>query len=306
MPSQCSRTACRPPWTAPAATAACRLLPTGPCLAPRPAPGLFQLASALEIVHAAAGLVGGSPVTAAMQWVGRSNVWFGVVAAVPEVQGGLAVGAMILAWALSEVIRYPWYAASLAGACPHWLTWLRCDSGAGRGGEGAWDWPRHVQRCLTCTLTPTHPTSACHPPSRYTAFIPLYPVGVVGEMWAVYSALPLIKQRRLRSVRLPNAANWGFDYHLFLAASRQLAGMPAAACCRLPSPARQSGRGLLPHRSLPPARARRPGAAARCVADDAACALPCCRLSPRSCCCASTPSSGSTSTPSSSASAARS
>ena len=50
---------------------------------------------------------------------------FGVVRAVPEVQRGPAVGAMLLAWALSEVIRYPWYATSLAGCCPHWLTWLR-------------------------------------------------------------------------------------------------------------------------------------------------------------------------------------
>jgi very-long-chain (3R)-3-hydroxyacyl-CoA dehydratase len=60
-----------------------------------------------------------------MQWAGRSNVLFGVVAAVPEVQNGAAVGAMFLAWDLSEVVRYPWYAASLTGACPHWLTWLR-------------------------------------------------------------------------------------------------------------------------------------------------------------------------------------
>mgnify|MGYP001810528148 CR=1 FL=1 len=92
---------------------------------PPPLAGLFQLASALEIVHAALGLVGGSPVTALMQWAGRSNVLFGVVAAVPEVQPGLAVGAMLAAWAASEVVRYPWYAAGVAGACPHWLTWLR-------------------------------------------------------------------------------------------------------------------------------------------------------------------------------------
>ena len=110
--------------------ASCRRLP--PIPPPRlsapdahPRAGLFQLASALEIVHAAVGLVGGSPLTALMQWAGRSNVLFGVVAAVPEVQNGAAVGAMFLAWALSEVVRYPWYAASLAGACPHWLTWLR-------------------------------------------------------------------------------------------------------------------------------------------------------------------------------------
>ena len=60
-----------------------------------------------------------------VQWSGRSNVLFGVVAAVPSVQSSLAVGAMLVAWALSEVIRLPWYSASLLGACPAWLTWLR-------------------------------------------------------------------------------------------------------------------------------------------------------------------------------------
>ncbi len=90
------------------------------------AAGLFQLLSGLEILHAAMGLVGGSPVTALMQWAGRSNVLFGVVGAVPEVQNGAAVGAMFLAWALSEVTRYPWYAVNVVGACPRWLTWIRC------------------------------------------------------------------------------------------------------------------------------------------------------------------------------------
>lgn len=94
--------------------------------------GFFQLLSALEILHAAVGLVGGSPLTSLMQWAGRSNVLFGVVAAVPETQNRPAVGAMLLAWALSEVIRYPWYAASVAGACPRWLTWLRCAREEGR------------------------------------------------------------------------------------------------------------------------------------------------------------------------------
>ena len=44
-------------------------------------------------------------------------------------------------------------------------------------------------------------------------------MGVVGEMWSVYQALPLIKQRRLRSLSMPNAANLAFDYHTFLAVS---------------------------------------------------------------------------------------
>jgi very-long-chain (3R)-3-hydroxyacyl-CoA dehydratase len=95
------------------------------CSSPLHLAGLFQLVSGLEILHAALGLVGGSWGAALMQWAGRSNVLFGVVAAEPQVQRSLAVGIMCWAWALSEVIRYPWYAASLAGICPRWLTWLR-------------------------------------------------------------------------------------------------------------------------------------------------------------------------------------
>ena len=52
--------------------------------------------------------------------------------------------------------------------------------------------------------------------TSYTAFIPLYPIGVVGEMAAVWAALPEIAARGLRSVRLPNLLNIAFDYALFL------------------------------------------------------------------------------------------
>ena len=136
---------------------------------------LFQLISALEIFHAAIGIVGGSPVSALMQWAGRCNVYFAVVRCIPEIQPTIAVGAMCVAWAISEIIRYPWYAAGVAGSCPHWLTWL-----------------------------------------RYTAFIPLYPVGVVGEMTALYKALPYIGERKLHSVRMPNMLNLAFDYKMFI------------------------------------------------------------------------------------------
>jgi very-long-chain (3R)-3-hydroxyacyl-CoA dehydratase len=53
-------------------------------------------------------------------------------------------------------------------------------------------------------------------PYRYTAFIPLYPVGVLGEMASMWYALPLLRQRGLHSVTLPNTWNFGFDYSVFL------------------------------------------------------------------------------------------
>lgn len=132
----------------------------------------------MEILHAALGIVKGSPAAAALQWFGRSNILFGIVRSVPVIQPSLAVGVMCLAWALSEVVRYPWYAATTAGVCPYWLTWL-----------------------------------------RYSMFIPLYPVGVVGEMGAAFYSLPDIQERRLHSISMPNAWNFGFDYAIFIKVS---------------------------------------------------------------------------------------
>ena len=51
---------------------------------------------------------------------------------------------------------------------------------------------------------------------RYTAFIPLYPVGVVGEVLAIVQALPHLKASGRYDVRLPNAGNVAFSYHRFM------------------------------------------------------------------------------------------
>ena len=53
-------------------------------------------------------------------------------------------------------------------------------------------------------------------PCRYSAFIPLYPVGVAGEVLAIVGALPAVRAQRLHSVALPNAWNAAFDYGAFL------------------------------------------------------------------------------------------
>jgi len=137
--------------------------------------GLFQMISLLEVFHALFGLVRGSPLAALLQWTGRSNVLFNVILPIPTIYAAAPAGAMMLAWCLSEIIRYPWYAAQIKGTCPFWLTWL-----------------------------------------RYSAFIPLYPVGVVGEMLSIYNALPTIQANLMHSVQLPNSWNFGFDYATFM------------------------------------------------------------------------------------------
>lgn len=76
------------------------------------------------------------------------------------------------------MVRYPWYAASLAGGAPGWLTW-----------------------------------------ARYSAFLVLYPIGVVSEMWLLYRGLPAVRALRLHSMALPNWWNFAFDYSYFLVVS---------------------------------------------------------------------------------------
>jgi very-long-chain (3R)-3-hydroxyacyl-CoA dehydratase len=81
------------------------------------------VASVMEVFHAAFKLTR-SPMSAAlMQWMGRTHVLLAVTHAIPELQSTPAAGVLFLAWALTEVIRYPSYA--LSQSCPRWLNWLR-------------------------------------------------------------------------------------------------------------------------------------------------------------------------------------
>lgn len=73
---------------------------------------------------------------------------------------------------------------------------------------------------------PLQPNTHAH---RYTAFIPLYPLGVLAEMTLMYDALPALDNEldgrsgggggaagAAYSLRLPNAWNAAFDYATFL------------------------------------------------------------------------------------------
>ncbi|KAK9790774.1 hypothetical protein WJX73_006389 [Symbiochloris irregularis] len=84
-----------------------------------------QAAAFLEVIHAATGIVRGSPATAFLQWFGRSNVLFGILLYTPEVQQDLGVTLIFVAWSLAEAVRYPWYLSMLLGTPSEWLTWLR-------------------------------------------------------------------------------------------------------------------------------------------------------------------------------------
>ena len=50
---------------------------------------------------------------------------------------------------------------------------------------------------------------------RYSAFIPLYPLGVASELTMASLALPVIRVKRPLTLDMPNSLNWGFDYYYF-------------------------------------------------------------------------------------------
>ncbi|CAG10209.1 unnamed protein product, partial [Tetraodon nigroviridis] len=51
---------------------------------------------------------------------------------------------------------------------------------------------------------------------RYNLFIVFYPLGVIGELMTIYSALPFVRRTGMYSVRLPNLYNVSFDYYYCL------------------------------------------------------------------------------------------
>lgn len=51
---------------------------------------------------------------------------------------------------------------------------------------------------------------------RYTAFLVLYPVGVVSEMVLLYRGVPYVRERDLYSIHMPNKWNFAWDYALFI------------------------------------------------------------------------------------------
>lgn len=90
----------------------------------------------------------------------------------------LSVETLLMAWSLSEIIRYSFYALKERSQrdgvpVPYLSTWM-----------------------------------------RYSAFIVLYPLGVASELACVVLALPLIKESQLWTITMPNRFNFAFDYHL--------------------------------------------------------------------------------------------
>lgn len=132
-----------------------------------------QTIALLEIVHAAVGLVRASPITTAMQVSSRILIVWVVLQLYPQIvattnaigkrapgsiTGPVAFSGILLAWGITEVIRYGFFVwkAAISEQVPRALTWL-----------------------------------------RYNTFFVLYPMGISSECLLMYLALtPAAKEEK--------------------------------------------------------------------------------------------------------------
>lgn len=86
---------------------------------------IFQNAAILEIFHAAFGIVPSSVILTTFQVFSRVMLVGGVVWATPTGQASPGLPLALLAWCITEIIRYGYYALSLVNAVPYLLVFLR-------------------------------------------------------------------------------------------------------------------------------------------------------------------------------------
>ncbi|XP_058452985.1 very-long-chain (3R)-3-hydroxyacyl-CoA dehydratase 2 [Malaya genurostris] len=86
---------------------------------------IFQNAAVLEIVHAATRIVPSNPVITTFQVLSRVMVVCGVVLATPTGKSSPGLPLALLAWSITEIIRYGYYALNLVNAVPQVLIFLR-------------------------------------------------------------------------------------------------------------------------------------------------------------------------------------
>jgi very-long-chain (3R)-3-hydroxyacyl-CoA dehydratase len=124
-----------------------------------------QSLAVLEIIHSLLGLVRASPLTTLMQVSSRLFLVWGVLQPYPQIVstvntfkrhvaglpgGQYAFAGLLVAWGVTEIIRYGFFAYSLglSSRVPTWLSWL-----------------------------------------RYNTFFVLYPLGISSECWLIWLAI---------------------------------------------------------------------------------------------------------------------
>ncbi|KAF4631831.1 hypothetical protein G7Y89_g6299 [Cudoniella acicularis] len=84
-----------------------------------------QTMALLEVVHAATGVVRAPVSTTIMQVSSRILLVWGIVNNFPFLAKSAAYSSMLVAWSVTEVIRYGYFTTTLSGHSPGFITWLR-------------------------------------------------------------------------------------------------------------------------------------------------------------------------------------
>ncbi|XP_062972740.1 very-long-chain (3R)-3-hydroxyacyl-CoA dehydratase 2 [Elgaria multicarinata webbii] len=85
----------------------------------------FQTGALLEIVHCAVGIVPSSVVLTAFQVMSRVFLTWAITHSVKEVQSEDSVLLFVIAWTITEIIRYSFYTFSLLNHLPYIIKWAR-------------------------------------------------------------------------------------------------------------------------------------------------------------------------------------
>lgn len=106
--------------------------------------------------------------TTAMQVASRLLLVWGIGYQFPQTtQYSPAYSSMLVAWSVTEVIRYSYFVFALTDSVPKLWTWLRCVAS-------------FLYRVEHLSLIR----------DRYNTFLILYPLGVASETWLIYRAIP--------------------------------------------------------------------------------------------------------------------
>ncbi|XP_003386467.1 PREDICTED: very-long-chain (3R)-3-hydroxyacyl-CoA dehydratase 2-like [Amphimedon queenslandica] len=86
---------------------------------------LFQTLACMEVVHCIIGIVSSSALLTFLQVLSRVFVLWGLIEGVAGVNDSVGLMVVLLAWSITEVIRYAFYACTLIGNTPRMLTYMR-------------------------------------------------------------------------------------------------------------------------------------------------------------------------------------
>ncbi|CAG8973907.1 hypothetical protein HYALB_00003685 [Hymenoscyphus albidus] len=84
-----------------------------------------QTVALLEVLHSAVGIVRAPLFTTLMQVSSRILLVWPIVNTFPHLAKSAAYSSMLLAWSITEVIRYSYFTLTLSGFSPAFMTWFR-------------------------------------------------------------------------------------------------------------------------------------------------------------------------------------